>query len=51
MDNIRNVLLYRTTMAAFKTMLKEGLISEEEYAEIDTMIAEKYALSLSVIYR
>ena len=51
MDNFQNVLLYRTTMAVFRTMLKKGLISEEEYAEIDTNIAEKYALSSSVIYR
>ena len=51
MDNFRNVLLYRTTMASFRKMLKEGLISKEEYADIDTIIAEKYSLSLSVIYR
>ena len=49
MDNIRNVLLYRTTMAAFKTMLKEGLISEEEYADIDTTMLQKYGLSLCSI--
>lgn len=51
MDNFRNVLLYRTTMAMFRKMLEEGLISSEEYAEIDDRIAGKYSLSLSVIYR
>ena len=45
------ILLYKTTMALAKNMLKKGLISAEEYAEIDTIIAKKYGLSLSVIYR
>ena len=40
-----------TTMLGVKLMLKQGLISTEEYNEIDTMIAQKYGLSLSVIYR
>ena len=46
-----SILLYKTTMALAKNMLKNGLISAEEYAEIDTIIAKKYGLSLSVIYR
>ena len=45
------ILLYKTTMAMAKTMLKNGLISAEEYTEIDTIIAKKYELDLSVIYR
>ena len=47
----RQILLYRTTMAAVKEMLKKGLISAEEYAIIDTKIAEKYGLNSSTIYR
>ena len=47
----RQILLYRSTMAAVKIMLDQGLISPEEYAIIDTKIAEKYALNSSVIYR
>ena len=47
----RRILLYKTTMAAVKKMLEQGLISAEEYAIIDTKIAEKYALSSSTIYR
>lgn len=47
----RRILLYRTTMAAVKNMLTKGLISAEEYAIIDTKIAEKYALNSSTIYR
>lgn len=46
-----SILLYQATMAGFKSMLNQGLITPEEYAEIDTKYAQKYGLSLSVIYR
>lgn len=45
------ILLHRTTMATAKKMLKLGLLSADEYAEIDTIIAKKYGLNSSVIYR
>ena len=51
MADARNVFLYRATMAVVKKMLDDGLISEEEYGEIDKIMAEKYGLSLSVIFR
>lgn len=53
MDNalFRRLLLYRATMATVKIMLDSGLISDEEYAVTDTIIAEKYGLNSSVIYR
>ncbi len=53
MDNalFRRLLLYRATMTAVKIMLDSGLISVEEYAVTDTIIAEKYGLNSSVIYR
>lgn len=51
MSDEKNILLYKATMAIVKKMLSEGLISDQEYAEIDTIIAEKYGLSLSVLYR
>ena len=47
----RKLLLYRATMATVKIMLDSGLISDEEYAVADTIIAEKYGLNSSVIYR
>ena len=50
-DLFRTVTAYKTTMAAFKVMLNKGLISTSEYKDIDTKIAQKYGLSLSVIYR
>jgi len=45
------ITLYKTTMAAVKIMMKNDLITQKEYAEIDTIIAEKYGLISSVIYR
>lgn len=50
-DLFRAVMLYKSTMATFKIMLKKGLISTSEYKDVDTKIAQKYGLSLSVIYR
>lgn len=47
----RRLLLYRATMATVKIMLDSDLISDEEYAVTDTIIAEKYGLNSSVIYR
>lgn len=47
----RALLLYKATMAIVKKMLAEGLISDKEYAAIETKTAEKYGFSLSVIFR
>lgn len=47
----RRVALYQATMSVMRGMLTEGVISQEEYVEIDTIFSEKYGLSLSVIYR
>lgn len=47
----RKVVLYRIAISAFSQMLLEGIITEEEYAEIDTMIAKKYGLDSGTIFR
>jgi hypothetical protein len=47
----RSIRLYKNTMAWMKMLLKNGTISDEEYAIIDTKIAEKYGLNSSIIYR
>ncbi len=47
----QSLLLYRITMAMFKSMFRKGLISVDEYTEIDTIIAEKYRFNSSTIYR
>lgn len=35
-------LQYQTTMHVMRRMLREGLISREEYGEIDTIFTQKY---------
>ena len=42
---------YRRAMAVAKGMLRQGIISEKEYTKIDTMLAKKYGLSSSTIFR
>ena len=42
---------YRATMATVKSMQDQGLVTQEEYDEIDRIIAKKYGFDLSVIYR
>ena len=41
-DEFQNEKLYQTTMSITRKMLKEGIISEEEYRRIDTIFLEKY---------
>lgn len=41
-EELRNEKLYQTTMHLARKMLEEGIISEEEYRQIDTIFLEKY---------
>jgi hypothetical protein len=51
MSKEEGVIRYKASMSIFKSWAAEGLISGEELLAIDTMIAEKYGVSLSSIYR
>lgn len=42
---------YRATMAAVEQMLKQGLISKDEYDQIDRIFAPIFGVDLSSIYR
>ena len=44
------VTSYKASMKQAKTMLERGLISADDYAKIDTKLAQKYNLSLCSIY-
>ena len=44
------VTSYKASMKQAKTMLESGLISADDYAKIDTKLAQKYNLSLCSIY-
>ncbi|MCM1222969.1 MAG: hypothetical protein NC124_01555 [Clostridium sp.] len=41
-SDFRNEKLYQATMSMARRMLSEGLISEEEYRQIDTIFLAKY---------
>ena len=45
------VIHYKAAVATFSKWLADGLISGDEFTEIDTMIAAKYGLSFCSIYR
>ena len=42
---------YTAAMAVFKNWLVAGIINEDELIKIETIIAEKYGLSIRSIYR
>ena len=41
-EEFKNEKLYLATMHIARKMLNEGLITEEEYRQIDTIFLEKY---------
>ena len=41
-EEFRNEKMYQTTMHLVREMLKDGIISKEEYRQIDTIFLEKY---------
>ena len=41
-EEFRNEKLYQTTMHLARKMLSDGLISEDEYRQIDTIFRGKY---------
>ena len=50
-DFFADVLGYKSAMAQAGLMFSKGIISTEEYAIIDTMMAEKYGLSSCSLFR
>ena len=50
-EKYMDILAYRQTRCIFENMLKNGTITEKDFADIECIIAKKYGLSLSVIYR
>ena len=45
-----SMLCYRTAMAVALGMLRDGIISEEEYDQIDRIIANKYGLTSGSLF-
>ena len=41
-EEMKNEKIYQTTMHLVKRLLQEGMITMEEYRQIDTIFLEKY---------
>lgn len=41
--------MYRISLSVAKSMLEKGIISREEYSEIDTILLEKYRPTLGTL--
>jgi len=50
-DYYKRVCEYSLSMRMAKTMLKEGIISEEDYVKIDKIMADKYDINSCSIFR
>ena len=49
-EDMRREKLYQTTMHIARKMLKEGIISEDEYRRVDTIFLEKYKPVLGTLF-
>ena len=50
-DYLEKVSSYRRAMSLAGSMRVRGIISEKEYDKIDTIMADKYGISLVSIFR
>ncbi len=41
--------MYRISLSVARSMLEKGIISKEEYSEIDTILLEKYRPTLGTL--
>ena len=48
---MKRIIHYRMAMLVFQQWQSSGIITEEELARIETLIALKYGLSQSSLYR
>ena len=45
-----NLILYRTSLALYKNLMDEGMIGEDGYCQIRTILNKKYGLSSDSIF-
>ena len=50
-DYLKKVASYRRAMSIATSMRVRGIISDKEYDKIDTIMADKYGISLVSIFR
>lgn len=47
----KNISSYRMAMSLAKELISRGIITKEEYSEIDKIMTKKYGVSSSTIFR
>ncbi len=45
------IIAYRASMSIFRSMVCLGILTEAEYAKMDTIIAKKHGLNSCTIFR
>ena len=48
--NLLNELMYQITMSIARRMFSEGLMTEDEYRQIDTIFREKYQPKIGTLF-
>jgi len=48
--DLQNELMYQMTMSIARRMFSEGLMTEDEYRQIDTMFREKYHPKIGTLF-
>lgn len=48
-EQFRAERLYQMSLSIAKTMLKKGIITKDEYLEIDTILLQKYRPTLGTL--
>lgn len=51
MEYRRRLFSFQLSMSVARKMLSEGLITQQEYADIDTILTKKHGVSSSSIFR
>lgn len=49
-EQMENEKRYQATMTVAKNLLRDGIISEEEYCQIDTKFKEQYGVTFSTLF-
>ena len=49
-EQMQNEVMYQGTMLVAKHLLNQGIISDDEYEQIDTNFRKKYDISLSTLF-
>ena len=45
-----NLILYRTSLALYRNLKNQGILNEDEYCHIRTILTKKYGLSSESIF-